>query len=219
MHFIVLEGCDRFGKSAQVKLLVEFLVKCGFKARAFAFPDYGSATGKIIHDHLHGKIAVGHLTKDTHVCHCDPLVFQCVQTVDKYAAAGRILQALRDGVIVVCGRWWQSAYVYGSDDGLDEGWLHDAHECLPRADLNILLDCSPEEAASRTTVAGDRYERDLPKQRRLRDRYLGLWKSMAVGQPGWMVVPAWGAIEQVHAGIVAAVRSSLVKLDGLGQGI
>ena len=217
MHFIVLEGCDRFGKSTQVKLLMELFLKCGFKTRVFTFPNYGSATGKVIDDHLHDKIKV---VRDVGLYGrsldaSDPLVFQCVQTADKYAVAGQIIQALRNDEIVICGRWWQSAFVYGLDDGLDEQWLRDVHDCLPKADLNILLDCSPDEAAARATEPGDRYERDLPKQRRLRDRYLKLWAEMGAAQPGWKVLSAAGTIEEIHASIVASVKSSLIKLDGL----
>jgi dTMP kinase len=220
MHFIVLEGCDRFGKSTQVKLLAERFLKCGFKTRVFTFPNYGSATGKVIDDHLHERIKV---VRDGGLYgRCldasDPLIFQCVQTADKYAVASQIVRSLRDGEIVICGRWWQSAFIYGLDDGLDEQWLRDVHDCLPRADLNILLDASPDDAAARATGPGDRYERDLPKQRRLRDRYLKLWAGMAGSYPGWEVVPASGSIEEVHAKIVDAVKSSLVHLDGLKQG-
>jgi dTMP kinase len=221
MHFIVLEGCDRSGKSTQVGLLKERFLRWGFKTRVFTFPNYGSATGKVIDDHLHERIKV---VRDGGLYgRCldasDPLVFQCVQTADKYAVASQIVRSLCDGEIVICGRWWQSAFIYGLDDGLDEKWLRDVHDCLPRADLNILLDCSPDDAAARATGPGDRYERDLPKQRRLRDRYLKLWAGMAESHPGWEVVPASGTIEEVHAGIVAAVKSSLAHLDGLKQGL
>jgi dTMP kinase len=216
MHFIVLEGCDRFGKSTQVGLLAELFIKCGFKTRVFTFPNYSSLTGKVIDDHLHEKLSLRH--PNGSLCYQDGLVFQCVQTADKYAVAGQIIQALRNEEIVICGRWWQSAFVYGLDDGLDEKWLRDVHDCLPRADLNILLDCSPDDAAARATAPGDRYERDLPKQRRLRDRYLKLWDAMGAAEPGWKVLSAAGTIEEVHASIVASVKSSLVRLDGLKQG-
>ena len=217
MHFIVLEGCDRFGKSTQVGLLRELFLRCGFKTRVFTFPNYGSVTGKVIDEHLHGKIAL-YYSESRITCPQDALAFQCVQTADKYAVASQIIQALGNGEIVICGRWWQSAYIYGLDDGLDEQWLRDVHDCLPRADLNILLDASPDEAAKRVTVPGDRYERDLPKQRRLRDRYLKLWETMKAAQPGWEVVSAAGTIGEVHDGIVKTVRASLAHLDGLKQG-
>jgi len=219
MYFIVIEGCDHFGKSTQVKLLAEKLVHCGLKTQVFSFPNYESSTGKIIADHLHDKISLMvrepskllSILPKPHVSPHDSLVFQCVQTCDKYAVAAKILAAQRDGEIVVCGRWWQSAYVYGLDDGLDPMWLMDVHTCLPKADLNLLLDFSPNEAAGRFVDSPDRYERDLPKQRRLRDSYLKLWSSMSglYGSGGWKVLSAEGSIEEIHERIVTCVKNYL----------
>ena len=224
MSFIVIEGIDRSGKSTQTKMLFDKLKKCGLSTEMFSFPNYPSLTGKFISEHLHKKIFllednVTHGQRSTH----DALVFQCVQTCDKYAMASKIMEVLRRGNTVVCDRWWQSAFVYGADDGLDLQWLKDVHSCLPQADLNLLLDLSPDEAAARTKRqiesphgSLDRYDRDLPKQRRLRDSYLKLWEDQRKiqGQEAWKVLSVNATPEVVHERIVACVKDYLKRLCG-----
>lgn len=52
---IVIEGTDCSGKETQSKLLVEKLRKDGYKVGLMSFPEYNSATGKIIGACLLGK--------------------------------------------------------------------------------------------------------------------------------------------------------------------
>jgi len=223
--FVVIEGCDRCGKSTQAEMLFQRFVRCGLKTKMFSFPNYVSETGKVISDHLHDRIVLAEKQKSSiasilprfgnQVSSYDALVFQCVQTCDKYAVAARILKSLREGEIVVCCRWWQSAFVYGLDDGLDPLWLMDVHACMPQAGLNLLLDFSPDEAARRSSDPGDRMERDLVKQRRLRESYLNMWKNKLdprghVGlQHEWEVIGADGSSEEVHERIVGCVKKYL----------
>ena len=219
MHFIVIEGIDRTGKDTQATKLGERLIRCGLETRMFHFPNYDSITGKVISDHLHDKIILAAretsrlssiLLKPQASPH-DAMVFQCVQTCDKYAVAPEISKALRGGQMVICNRWWQSSYVYGMDDGIDPLWLMAVQACLPQAGLNILLDLDPEEAAKRTAEPGDRYERDLSKQKRLRESYLNLWREQGKehGDAYWKVVPASRSIGEVHEQIVSHMKDTL----------
>ena len=218
MYFIVIEGIDRSGKDTQATMLAKRLVRCGSETRMFHFPNYDSITGKIISDHLHDKIVLttkisgpsSILLKPQASPH-DAMVFQCVQTCDKYAMAPEISKALRDGQMVICNRWWQSSCVYGMDDGIDPLWLVTIQACLPRAGLNILLDLDPEKAVERATEPSDRYERDLPKQKRLRESYLSLWREQGKehGNAYWKVVPASRSAEEVHEQIVSYMKDTL----------
>lgn len=220
MSFIVIEGIDRSGKSTQTRMLVDKLTKCGLPTEMFSFPNYGSLTGKFISEHLHNKVFLleDNLTHGRRSVH-DALVFQCAQTCDKYAMVSKIMTVLREGNTVVCDRWWPSALIYGFDDGLDLQWLKDVHSCLPQADLNLLLDLSADEAVTRTGTSDvflDRYDRDLLKQRRLRDSYLQLWEDQGKiqGQEAWKVLTVNATPEEVHEHIVTCVKDYLKRLCG-----
>jgi dTMP kinase len=209
MSFIVIEGIDCAGKSTQARLLHELFGKCGLEAMLCSFPDYGSPTGKFIKDHLHGEVYTAAVTKyGVPIGHSlyDTLVFQCAQTCDKYARAGAIMAALSRGQVVVSDRWWQSGLVYGADDGLDPVWFRDVYACLPQADLNLLLDVSPGNVTARRADPGDRYERDLAKQRRLRQLYLDLWHDSSHGYGEWKILSGEVPLEEVHDLVVGVVK-------------
>ena len=128
--FIVIEGIDRIGKSTQVELLKQKFALCGVSTEVFNFPAYDTPTGQVIYEHLHNKLSLtepSELAGVTKLSKHDALVFQCVQTADKYAMAGEFKNLLEGGEIIICGRWWQSAFVYGQDDGLNASWLLNIH--------------------------------------------------------------------------------------------
>jgi dTMP kinase len=185
--FVVFEGGDACGKTTQVDMLDEKLEGLGIATMATSFPRYGTAVGNTISRHLRGEVwladkAVGRAADNTITISRateDALVFQALQTLDKYEAAANIKAWLVRGYMVVSSRWYQSAEIYGADDGLDEGLLKRAHACLPRANLNILLHTSSEASLAMRPDLRDRFERDRAKQDRVRQRYLDMWEDRA----------------------------------------
>lgn len=151
---IVIEGPDAVGKNEMSNRLTETIATTkGRSATRISFPRYGTTLGKAILRHLKSEISM-HVRSTTMPCGHnlapeDALAFQCMMVADKYHAASEISRFLRSGVDVVCDRYWQSAYAFGGSDGLDEQWLLDVHEMMPKPDVNILLSLSPEEALAR----------------------------------------------------------------------
>jgi dTMP kinase len=184
--FIVFEGGDACGKTTQVEMLMEKLTLLGLLATKTSFPRYGEATGRAISRHLRGEtwVTTGYGLYDGDTINVlrapeDALFFQALQTLDKYEEAATILSNLRSGHTVVSSRWYQSAEIYGADDGLDARMLNRAHACLPRADVNILLHLSSEASLNLRPDMRDRFERDRAKQDRIRQRYLDMWNDKA----------------------------------------
>jgi len=205
--FIVVEGPDQVGKTEQAVLLAEYLKSIDRQVDSYSFPSRGTPTGRVVREWLGDRNVAS--VSDSEVSRDLAVTFQCVQLVDKYAAVPAILRSLREDRDVVCCRWWQSAVVYGLDEGLAADWLDDTSHLLPRADLNILLDLSPTVAAARGTLtpdglslrfkkmnrAIDRYDRDLGKQERVRRDYLKLWGLNKTAQ--WPVVDGSGTRAEV----------------------
>ena len=162
---ICIEGADGVGKTSVAESLGLPVV---------SFPNYLTETGKIIRQVLRGAIRM------------DPLVFQCLQTVNK-------LETTVHGDTILC-RYWPSAYVYGVLDGLPRQWLMDVHKGM-KADRYILLDASAESCAGRQTARGgqrEMYEGRIGKTQRIRELYLELWHNMR-----WPIVDAERPLESV----------------------
>jgi thymidylate kinase len=220
-RLIVFEGADAVGKFEMSTRLVDEINKMpGRKAKRFGFPRYETPVGKAILRHLKKevsltekvKIPMGALADDFFTTAPeDALVFQCMMIADKCEAAMQIKQAMvADGYDVICDRWWQSAYAFGTSDGLDKQWLLDVHEMLPQGDINILLDVSAEVSASRRPAFRDRYETDRPAQERIRGIYRDLWTEKAKGRTPddmtWTVIDAGQTRDEVFKQILDAYQ-------------
>ena len=218
---VVIEGSDASGKATQSKLLAERL-----KATRFAFPNYESPSGKAI---------LGNLKKDWGaVERVDPnvyfkqhgrlppvvqqdapklnaLVLQSLMTTNRLELLPAIKAAAEKGPVVF-DRYWQSAMVYGTLDGLDPKWLDLVQrQAMPPADLNILIDVPVEEGFKRRPERKDRYESDRGYMEKVREGYLKLWgfgpdqtwtesiESLGrADKPCWYVVNGVGTVEEVQ---------------------
>jgi dTMP kinase len=207
---VVVEGCDSVGKQTQTRKLVARFDSIGVKAVLYAFPRYTTTVGKAILRHLKSDILLvepvtGPAPRGTEpgVAPEDALIFQGLQVMDKYSAAIEIERHLDSGTVVVCDRWWQSAFAFGAADGLDPDWLVRVHGMLPEAWLNIFIDVPPEEALRRRPEARDRYERDREKQKVVRANYERLWTNAG---PDYVKIDGMGTVEEVHERVWKALE-------------
>lgn len=216
---VAIEGGDACGKATQTKLLAE---KLG--GTRFAFPDYETPTGKAILGHLkkHWSVAnpcddpdCKHRSREVEHFHelqnnIDPLVFQCLQTVNRLELLPtiRLAQAVRP---LVFDRYWASALVYGVLDGLDPKWIELIQAPLPQPDAWVLIDVPVEEGFTRRPERRDRIESNRPYLEKVRVAYLRLFEERrlrrAVGAEGsaWHVINGLGTVEEVHARICTAL--------------
>jgi thymidylate kinase len=215
--FIVIEGADASGKAAQSRLLCERLANI----KLYSFPRYETPLGRAILRHLQGRISVteertvdsSDMNRDGESywrqASEDAMVFQCMMTIDKYAAEPEMRSFLGTGD-VVADRWAPSACVYGVADGLDPAWLREIHACLLKADLYILLDVPLDEAVRRRPERRDRYERDQKKQERVRELYREMWKTEgATDEHSWVVLDGTGDVEVVNNLIINAIARKI----------
>jgi thymidylate kinase len=216
---IAIEGADAVGKNEQSRRLTDALSATKQTCR-LSFPRYDTTVGGAILRHLKEETRLVDTTKASSwdnnplpLSVDDPLMFQCMMLADKVHAAASIRSMLAGGHVVL-DRWWQSAYVYGSCDGLDETWLLQTHEFLPQADLNILLTLPVEESQNRRPGLRDRYEKDVVKQVRIREKYIELWKQMIARSPknDWVIVDSNKTRDEVFEQIMQRVRATASRL-------
>lgn len=106
-RFIVVEGIDGSGKTTQAKRLVEELQKNGKKTIYTTEPTDGPI-GQLIRKILKGEVKVARSS------------FQYLFSADRANHEGEIVQQLKDGVYVVCDRYFWSSVAYGISDTHEE---------------------------------------------------------------------------------------------------
>lgn len=219
-QFVAVEGPDGCGKTSQSKKLAEYL-----KAAWRRFPNRDTPIGKLIGDHLnHGWAATrgeqfpmsrnppGDKVMETVYRRddaLDALVFQALQTANRYEAREEFVQTLKTQHIV-CDRYWPSGYAYGKADGLNTDYLFQIHKGLLQPDLFILFDIDPEISFKRigeraAREGRDRYEGSLDFTRKVVENYRGLWERN-FGDPRWVRIDANGTLEETWARLQATVR-------------
>jgi dTMP kinase len=198
---IVIEGCDAAGKNTLARGLHDFFIEAGKPSQLFSFPNYETATGKLIQRMLKPEAPKAGMSPDDLA-----LIFQCVMVANKLEDAPAIDFALNNGEHVICDRYWQSGYVYGTLDGLSPQWLWEMQHSLPAADVCLLLDLPVEETARRRPEFRDRYEADRKKQEQLRIAYRQLWS-----EEEWPIIdasmPAPRVLEAAKRAIAVAEKS------------
>jgi thymidylate kinase len=210
---VVIEGVDASGKQTHSKLLAERL-----KATRFSFPNYESVTGKAILGHLKGGWGIdnrpGGGLNQTDMAALDALVFQALQTANRLEIMPEIAAAKAKGPVVF-DRYWQSAVVYGTLDGLSPVLAYNIQAgALPQADVNILIDIPVEEGFRRRPERRDRYETDREFLEKVRVGYLRLWGERSdrdvygASAERWRVVDGLGTVEEVAARVDDALKAS-----------
>lgn len=193
---IVFEGIDACGKATHSKRIAD---KLG--ATRFSFPAYETPIGRLIMDHLSGRWSA-RLDPDAFVEGgraalgeeeaMNALVFQCLQSANKMEMDQKILEAEQRGPVVL-DRYWPSACVYGSADGIDTNWLYELHAPLAHVDYWLLLDIDPEQSLERRPERRDRYEKQPGLMHKVAALYREMWKRME--EPGSLVLGEWLVID------------------------
>ncbi|XP_003490864.1 thymidylate kinase [Bombus impatiens] len=144
---VVLEGCDRAGKSTQAKLLVHALKQRDIPVEQRAFPDRTTATGEIINNYLSKK-----LNFSLETAH---MLF----SANRWECKDEILRSLYSGTTVVIDRYAGSGAAYtAATTGRCLDWCKAPDKGLPSPDVVIFLNVSKETQCSRSNWGDERYE-------------------------------------------------------------
>ncbi|ODN02539.1 Thymidylate kinase [Orchesella cincta] len=145
---IVLEGCDKAGKSTQCRLLVEALKKAGKPCHLYAFPDRTTEIGKVIDEYLR-------CTKNL----SDEAIHLLFST-NRWEVMPKIRELLLNGESVVLDRYAFSGVAFSAAKGtLDLAWCMGPDVGLPQPDLVCFLNLSKEAASKRGDFGRERYEK------------------------------------------------------------
>jgi len=187
---IVLEGCDRAGKSTQTSMLLESLQKRGINSKVMKFPDDKSETGQLIRKYLKGSVDV-----EDHAIH---LLF----AANRWELAPTIESDLIKGTTIVMDRYSYSGVAYSAAkkvESMTREWCCSPEVGLPSPDLVLYLELPPDHASQRNGYGDERYEKK-EFQARVRKEFR-LLKDTSV----WKTIDASEGIENVHTKILDCV--------------
>jgi len=140
--FIAFEGIDGSGKSTQVTLLSDNLIKAGHQVYCTEEPT-GSPIGSIIRTIFKHKMEADHKTIAA--------LFVADRLDHLLNKTNGILKKLEEGFTVITDRYYFSSYAYhGAHMSLD--WVIDSNSLsadLLRPDVNIYIDISPDISMKR----------------------------------------------------------------------
>ena len=201
--FITLEGGEGAGKSTQAALLSDALCARGLAVLRTREP--GGSPGS---EFLRGVLLGGQIDWSSRA---ETLLHFAarVEHVEK-----TIRPALAAGMWVVCDRFADSTLAYqGYGQGADKGFIRALSGLVGLVpDLTLMLDVPDAVGASRLLGRGgaaDRYEKLDPA---FHARVNAGFRAIAAAEAGRCVtIGAGGAVDAVHASIMAAVDSRLPR--------
>lgn len=97
---IVIEGTDGSGKGTQVKLLVERLVREGYKTTTASFPQYGKKSSGPIEEYLNGKYG--------RPDEISPYAASLFYAIDRFDFSKEIRSRLNEGYLFILDRYVDS---------------------------------------------------------------------------------------------------------------
>ena len=167
-RLIVIEGTDCSGKETQTNLLLEKLREDNFKVKKYSFPNYNSATGKIVGGPYLGKDYICDGWFKEGASNVDPKVSSLYYAADRKYNIWVIEEDLKNGIDVILDRYVYSnmAHQGGKLTTREErlkmfDWLEklefDLLE-LPKASVKVFLHM-PFEASQKLKAKRQTYEK------------------------------------------------------------
>ncbi|XP_033638106.1 thymidylate kinase-like [Asterias rubens] len=188
---IVLEGCDRAGKSTQCKKLVEALNQKGVTAEPVRFPDRSTVIGKMIGSYLEKKSEL-----QDNAIH---LLF----SANRWEMVPYMEKQLHKGTTLVVDRYAYSGVAFtAAKDGFDLHWCKQSDVGLPKPDLVFFLEVKPEEAEKRDDFGDERYE-STAFQVKVKNNF-DLLK-----EESWRVLDASQSIDDLHQQILEIAENTI----------
>ncbi|XP_011312590.1 thymidylate kinase [Fopius arisanus] len=177
---LVLEGCDRAGKSTQVKKLVQALNDLGITTEERKFPDRSTTIGKVIDEFLTNK-------KDL-----PPETMHLLFSANRWECVGYLRKALENGTTLVVDRYAASGAAYAAvSTKRSLSWCMHPDRGLPAPDFVGFLAIDDEVLTTRGGWANERFEKQ-EFQRKVADNFLKLKDDT------WRIIQGNQEVEDVH---------------------
>lgn len=135
---IVIEGTDCSGKETQTKLLIEKLNNKGIKCTRFSFPNYESATGKIVGGPYLGKDYICDCWFEEGAVNVNPKVSSLYYAADRKYNIKMIEDILQKGECVILDRYMYSNLAHQGGKIKDKKERMDMYKWLDKLEFELL---------------------------------------------------------------------------------
>jgi dTMP kinase len=136
--------------------------------------------------------------------HCIHLLF----SANRWEARNSILDDLRNGITIVCDRYFASGVAFTAAKGYDIDWCFAPDRGLPSPDIVLFLDLDPEEQQKRGGFGEERYEVGSFQQK-VRGKFKEMIRSLT--EINWVVVNANGTPDAVFEELTRHVQATIEK--------
>ncbi|XP_032779463.2 thymidylate kinase [Daphnia magna] len=188
---IVLEGCDRSGKTTQCQKVMSWLQQSNIESHFMRFPERSTTIGSLINKYLECSAEL-----EDHAIH---LLF----SANRWELMPDMKKILCKGTNIIVDRYSYSGIAFSAaKPNMDLTWCKKSDNGLLKPDLVIFLDIDPTVAQSRGEYGVERYE-NLEMQKLVRSNYLKLKDET------WKVVDASRSVEEVTRDICQLVKETL----------
>jgi|SRR5919108_678524 dTMP kinase len=187
---IVIEGTDKAGKGTQSRLLMDALKLSGKVCVIMDFPDYITPIGVEIRAFLDGKRDYPNELK------------HMLLSANRWEKKKEIESMVDNGTIIILNRYYQSNLVYGISNGLNINWLLNLDKGLPKEDVVIVLEVSPNVSYQRARVENrDAFEKNQKLLGDVHKNYRKLARQFK-----WKIINGEKSKEEVHQDIMKIIR-------------
>ncbi|XP_063974010.1 thymidylate kinase [Diachasmimorpha longicaudata] len=193
---LVLEGCDRAGKSTQVKKLVQALNDLGIPAQERRFPDRSTTIGTVIDQFLSNKNDL------------PPETVHLLFSANRWECVAHMQKTLEAGTTLVVDRYAASGAAYAAvSTKKDLFWCKEPDRGLPAPDFVGFLTIDNNVLATRGGWANERFEKQ-EFQKIVAENFLKLKEDT------WKVIQADQEVDVVHNQILKEALRVIKDVEG-----
>lgn len=142
---LLIEGTDCSGKETQSKLLMERLIKEGYKVNVMSFPVYESATGKIIAGPYLGKTSISSSWFKEGAVNVNPQVASMYFAADRLYHKDKIIELLNNSDLLILDRYTLSNMAHQGCKITDYNERINMYKWLEELEFNLLDLPRPDE--------------------------------------------------------------------------
>lgn len=179
--FIVLYGINNLGKTTQARMLVEKLIKQGYKAEYIKYPIYElEPSGKLLNNYL----------REDNQYNLSPREAQIIYTFNRIQFEKTLINKLTTGIHVIAEDYVGTGIAWGLGSGVNKNFLKYLNSNLLQEDLAFLFD---GERFKEATENNHKHETDDNLTIKVRQAHLKLGEEL-----GWIKINANLSIDEIH---------------------